>query len=53
MLVYGISSDCVDEYLKIGESRAMECMKNFAAGVIKCSGKSIYENQPKMMLIVF
>ena len=31
ILAYGISTDCVDEYLKIGESMAMECMKNFAA----------------------
>ena len=35
MLAYDISADCVDEYLKIGESTTMECMKNFAAGVIQ------------------
>jgi len=35
MLLYGISTNFVDEYLKIGESMAMECMKNFAAGVIQ------------------
>jgi len=29
----------VDEYLKIGESTAMECMKNFAAGVIQVFGE--------------
>jgi len=34
ILAYGMSADCVDEYLKIGKSTAMECMKNFAAGVI-------------------
>ena len=39
MLAYGISADCVDEYLKIGESTAMECMKNFAAGIIQVFGK--------------
>ena len=35
MLACGISANCVDEYLKIGESTAIECMKNFAAGVIQ------------------
>ena len=39
MLAYGISADYVDEYLKIGESTAMECMKNFAAGVIQLFGE--------------
>jgi len=38
MLAYGISADYVDEYLKIGESTAIECMKNFAAGVIQVFG---------------
>ena len=39
ILTYGISTDCVDEYLKIGESTAMECMKNFATGVIQVLGE--------------
>jgi len=39
MLAYGISADCIDEYLKIGESTAIECMKNFAAGVIQVFGE--------------
>ena len=30
MLAYSIAADCVDEYLKIGASTALECMKNFA-----------------------
>ena len=38
MLAYGVSADCVDEYLNIGGSTAMECMKNFAAGVIQVFG---------------
>jgi len=38
-LAYGISAYCVDEYLKIIESMAMECMKNFAAGVIQVFGE--------------
>jgi len=39
MWAYGMSADCVDEYLKIGESTAMECMKNFTAGVIQVFGE--------------
>jgi len=34
-LVYGIAVDCVDEYLKIDASTVLECMKNFALGVIE------------------
>ena len=39
MLAYGIAADCVDEYLKIGESTALECMKNFCAGVVQTFGE--------------
>ena len=39
ILAYSISADCVDEYLKIGESTAMECIKNFFAGVIQVFGQ--------------
>ena len=39
ILAYGISADCVDEYLKIGESTAMECMKNFATAIIQVFGE--------------
>ena len=38
MLAYGIAADCVDEYLKIGASTALECMKNFAISVIEVFG---------------
>jgi len=39
MLAYGISAYFVNEYLKIGESTTMECMKNFAAEVIQVFGE--------------
>ena len=39
MLAYGIPADCVDEYLKIVESITMECMKNFATGIIQVFGE--------------
>jgi len=29
MLAYGIAADCVDEYLNIGESAALKCLKIF------------------------
>ena len=35
MLAYGISAYCVDKYLKIRESTTMDCMKNFAPGIIQ------------------
>ena len=45
ILAYRISADCVDEYLKIGESTAMECMKNFAVGVIQVFGDEYLRKQ--------
>ena len=38
MLAYGISADCIDEYLKIGESTSLQCLKKFAKGVIAIFG---------------
>ena len=34
MLTYGISTYCIYEYLNIGESTRIECLKNFTVGVI-------------------
>ncbi|TVT97759.1 hypothetical protein EJB05_56980, partial [Eragrostis curvula] len=39
MLAYGTSVDTLDEYLKVAESTAMECMEKFAEGVIATFGK--------------
>jgi len=33
MLAYGITVDCVDEYLKIGASTAFECIKKFCLAI--------------------
>jgi len=38
MLVYGIATNYIDEYLTIGESTALECLKNFTAGVLQTFG---------------
>ena len=35
ILAYGITADCVDEYLKIGASTAHECMKKFCSAIIE------------------
>ncbi|XP_074325375.1 uncharacterized protein LOC141662739 [Apium graveolens] len=34
MLAYGISADAVDDYVRIGETTAIECLKRFVSGVI-------------------
>ena len=39
MLATGITTDCVNEYLKTRESPIMECMKNFAARIIQVLGE--------------
>ncbi|XP_053686445.1 uncharacterized protein LOC128735984 [Sabethes cyaneus] len=38
MLAYGTSSDSVDEYLKMGDSTAMLCLKEFCSSVIAVFG---------------
>ncbi|XP_057447104.1 uncharacterized protein LOC130740099 [Lotus japonicus] len=38
MLAYGSPADSVDEYVRIGESTAIECLKNFVEGVCEVFG---------------
>ena len=38
-LAYGISSDCVDKYIRIVDSTAMECLKKFCHTIVE-----IYED---------
>ncbi|XP_057419272.1 uncharacterized protein LOC130713523 [Lotus japonicus] len=38
MLAYGSPADSVDEYVRIGESTAIECLKNFLEGVCAVFG---------------
>ena len=35
ILAYGIAANCIDKYLKIGASIALECMKKFCLDVIQ------------------
>jgi hypothetical protein len=34
MLAYGIAADAVDEYCRVGESTALQCMKRFCAAIV-------------------
>ena len=35
MSAYDIAANCIDEFLKIGESTTLECLKNFSTGVVQ------------------
>ncbi|XP_057803392.1 uncharacterized protein LOC131018695 [Salvia miltiorrhiza] len=37
-LAYGNSADCCDEYLRIGETTALECLKKFCKAVVRIFG---------------
>ncbi|KAL6125686.1 hypothetical protein ACLB2K_073740 [Fragaria x ananassa] len=38
MLAYGVPADALDDYLKIGESTAIRCMKKFCQAIIEVFG---------------
>ena len=38
MLAYGISADSINEYVRIGESTTIECVKRFCQGVVDIFG---------------
>ena len=38
MLAYGMFADSIDEYVRIGESTTIECVKRFYQGVVKIFG---------------
>lgn len=50
ILAYGFSSDHCDEYLKIGESIAIESLKRFCEAVIFCMKGDIFANPMNMIL---
>jgi hypothetical protein len=37
-LVYGMTADTIDEYLKLGKTTALECLEYYCAGIIECFG---------------
>jgi histidyl-tRNA synthetase len=38
MLAYGTAADMLDEYLKVAETIALECLENFVQGVVEIFG---------------
>ena len=38
MLAYGMSADSLDEYVRIGETTTIECVKRFCQGVVEIFG---------------
>ncbi|XP_057444961.1 uncharacterized protein LOC130737220 [Lotus japonicus] len=40
MLAYGVAADAVDEYIKIGGTTALECVRRFCKGIIR-----LYEHE--------
>ncbi|XP_057779627.1 uncharacterized protein LOC130998214 [Salvia miltiorrhiza] len=38
LLAYGTAADCCDEYLRIGETTALECMKKFCKAFVRIFG---------------
>ena len=38
MLAYGMSTDSLDEYVRIGETITIECVKRFCQGVVEIFG---------------
>jgi hypothetical protein len=39
MLAYGISANFLDEYVRMGESTIIECLKHFVKAVIEVFGE--------------
>jgi len=38
MLAYGVQADALDEYIRIGESTALEALRNFVVAVVEVFG---------------
>ena len=48
MLAYGIFTNCVNEYLKIGERTSLQCLKKFAECVITVFGEEYIRKLTKV-----
>ena len=53
MLAYGIVAGCIDEYLKIGASTALECMKKFCLAITQVFRDEYLRKPTELMLINF
>ncbi|KAL6884685.1 hypothetical protein ACP4OV_010621 [Aristida adscensionis] len=38
LLTYGVTADALDEYIRLGESTALEALRKFTAGVVELFG---------------
>ncbi|KAK2458580.1 hypothetical protein QL285_005718 [Trifolium repens] len=45
LLAYGVSADAVDEYIKIGGTTTLECLRRFCKGIIRLY-ESVYMRSP-------
>jgi hypothetical protein len=37
-LAYGMTTDTIDEYLKLGKSTTLQCLEYYYSGIIECFG---------------
>jgi hypothetical protein len=37
-LAYGMTTDTIDEYLKLGKSTTLQCLEYYCSGIIECFG---------------
>ena len=44
MLAYGMSTDSLDEYVRIGETTTIECVKRFCQGVVEIFGPEYFRS---------
>ena len=38
-LAYGYAADCIDEYVRMGESTVLDCLHHFCQGGVACFGE--------------
>ncbi|XP_020242512.1 uncharacterized protein LOC109820728 [Asparagus officinalis] len=50
MLAYGASADSTDEYVRIGESTAIECLKRFCRAIVEVCGDEYLRSPIPTML---
>ena len=44
MFSYGVPADALDEYIRIGETTALEALKNFVVAVVEVFGPRVLED---------
>jgi hypothetical protein len=38
MIAYGVPTDATDDYVRVGESTALECLRRFAIAIVELFG---------------